>query len=459
MSNPLEVIILAAGQGTRMKSALPKVLHPLAGRPLLAHVIDTAEDLSPSRVHVVYGHGGGQVREALAGRQVQWVEQSEQLGTGHAVEQAMPGVSDEAVALVLYGDVPLVQGDTLQQLMRSAAQGDLALLTVMLDNPFGYGRIVRDEAGHVQRIVEEKDASAEEKAISEGNTGILAVGARRLRAWLQQLDNANAQGEFYLTDIIALAVADGVAVDAVTAHDPDEVLGVNDRVQLAHLERVYQARQAEAQMRAGVTLTDPARFDLRGELSCGRDVHLEPNVICEGRVVLGDGVRVGANCVLRDMEAGAGSEILPMSVVEGAVIGSGCSIGPFARIRPGTQLADGTKAGNFVEIKKSSIGAGSKVNHLSYIGDTEMGAGVNIGAGTITCNYDGANKHRTVIGDNAFIGSDTQLVAPVAVGEGATIGAGSTITRDTPPGELTLSRSKQQSIKGWKRPVKKGSDK
>lgn len=451
----LEVIILAAGQGTRMRSESPKVLHRLAGQPLLAHVVDAAEALQPAAVHVVYGHGGDQVRTALEHRSLHWAEQAEQLGTGHAVAQALPAVDPEAAVLVLYGDVPLIAADTLRPLAAAAAAGDVAVLTALLDDATGYGRIVRDDAGRVLRIVEQKDANAEELALREINTGIMAMPARRLADWLTRISNDNAQGEYYLTDIIALARGDDIGVDAVVARDNDEILGINDRVQLAHLERVYQSRAAERLMRAGVTLRDPARFDLRGELACGRDVIIDPNVIIEGTVRLGDRVRIGANCVLRDVVIGDDVTVEPMSVIEQAELAQGCQIGPFARIRPGTVLDRGAKVGNFVEVKKSHIGAGSKVNHLSYIGDTEMGTDVNIGAGTITCNYDGANKHRTVIGDGAFIGSDTQLVAPVSVGAGATVGAGSTITKDAPAEELTLSRSRQQTIGGWKRPAKK----
>lgn len=455
MSAPIEIIILAAGQGTRMKSALPKVLHPLAHQPLLGHVLDLAFSLSPRAVHVVYGHGGKAVPAAFSHLPVNWVEQAEQLGTGHAVEQAMPHVAPGSRVVILYGDVPLVTGETLGRLLEQAGRTGFGLLTVVLDEPAGYGRIVRDGSGTVQRIVEEKDADAGERLIREVNTGIMAVDERTLGAWLKRLDNDNAQGEFYLTDIVGCAVADGIKVEAVTTEDPDEVLGVNDRLQLAHLERVYQGRVAARLMRAGLTLRDPARVDVRGELSFGQDVSIDVNVIIEGKVVLGDRVRIGANCILRNMTIEDDAEILPMSVLEDAIVGAGCHVGPFARLRPGTELQAKARIGNFVEVKKSVIGAGSKVNHLSYVGDTTMGRDVNIGAGTITCNYDGANKHQTIIGDRVFVGSDTQLVAPVSVGDGATIGAGSTITRDVPPDELTLSRSKQQTLKGWRRPVKK----
>jgi bifunctional UDP-N-acetylglucosamine pyrophosphorylase/glucosamine-1-phosphate N-acetyltransferase len=458
MPQNLEVIILAAGQGTRMKSALPKVLHAFGGQPMLARVYNTARLLEPQQIHIVYGHGADKVREQLGHLDAAWALQDRQLGTGHAVAQAMPAVSDDSRVLILYGDVPLIEAATLDRLVDAAADA-LAVLTIELDNPSGYGRMVRDRDGRVCRIVEQKDASEAERAIREVNTGLLAVDAARLRGWLERLDNHNVQGEYYLTDIFAMAVADGVPITTVSAPDIEQVSGINDRQQLAALERALQRRQAAQLMLAGVTLLDPERFDLRGDLSVGRDVIIDVNVIIEGRVVLGDGVTVGANCMLKDVEIGAGTEVKPMSIIDSAVIGAGAHIGPFARIRPDTRIADGAHIGNFVEVKKSEIGAGSKVNHLSYIGDTTMGAKVNIGAGTITCNYDGANKHRTVIGDGVFVGSDTQLVAPVTVHDNATIGAGSTITKDAPAGELTLSRNKQMSIPGWKRPVKKSSDK
>ncbi len=450
----LEVVILAAGQGTRMRSALPKVLHPIAGKPMLAHVIATARTLSPKAIHVVFGHGGETVRETINDDGVNWVEQAEQLGTGHAVEQAMPKVANDSIVLVLYGDVPLISTATLQHLLDNVKDG-MALLTVMLDNPTGYGRIVRDGNGKVLAIVEQKDANEAQLAICEGNSGILACNGGKLRGWLQQLENNNAQGEFYLTDTIALAEKEGLTVNGIVAQSEAEVSGVNDRLQLATLERQYQLQKAEALMREGVTIIDPARFDQRGTLTCGKDCTIDVGVIFEGDVVLGDRVRVGANCVLRNVKIADEVSIEPMSVIEEAVIDSGCNIGPFARIRPGTHLSEKARVGNFVEIKNSEIGKGSKVNHLTYIGDTTMGADVNIGAGTITCNYDGANKHRTEIGDRVFVGSDSQLVAPVKIGDGATIGAGSTITRDAPDEALTLSRSSQKSINGWKRPVKK----
>lgn len=454
MAESLEIVILAAGQGTRMRSDLPKVLHPLAGKPLLAHVIETSQSLSPNQIQVIYGHGGDRVRETIGDYPVSWTEQSEQLGTGHAVEQAIPQISSEAMVLILYGDVPLVRSETLQALISHAEEKAFALLTVELADPTGYGRIVRNDNGSVERVVEEKDASDEERAICEVNTGIMALSAGQLTNWLTRLDNKNAQGEFYLTDIIAMAVKEGVAVDAVIARDVDEVMGVNDRIQLAHLERQYQRREAERLMSQGVTLVDTTRFDIRGSLSAGQDVTIDVGVIIEGRVTLGDRVRVGANCVLKDVTVASDSEILPMSVIEQADIGNHCSIGPFARIRPGTTLNEGARVGNFVEIKNSAIEKGSKINHLSYIGDTSMGSGVNIGAGVITCNYDGANKHRTIIGNRVFVGSDSQLIAPIKIGDDGTIGAGSTITSDTPEGQLTLSRSKQTSHKGWKRPTK-----
>lgn len=451
----LNVIILAAGAGTRMRSKLPKVLHEVGGKPMLEHVVDAARQLDARRIQVVYGHGGEAVRSALAHLEVVWVEQGEQLGTGHAVAQTLPHVGAGDTVLVLYGDVPLISAETLRQVVAMAQQDSLGLLTVRLDDPRGYGRIVRDDQGNVVRIVEEKDASAEERTIAEINTGMLAVSGERLQKWLAVLDNNNAQGEYYLTDIIAMAVRDGVKVSTVVPCSVAEVMGVNNRVQLAEVERHYQRAQAERLMLAGITLRDPARFDVRGELNAGSDVTIDVNVVIEGRVVLGNGVRIGPNVVLRNAVIGDDVEILAQCMIEDAVIGAHCRIGPFARIRPDTRLAADVHIGNFVEIKKSEIGQGSKINHLSYVGDATVGGNVNIGAGTITCNYDGANKHRTIIGNDVFVGSSTQLVAPVTVGDGATIGAGSTITRDAPPGELTLSRAPQQTRPGWKRPVKK----
>ncbi len=449
----LGIVILAAGQGTRMKSSLPKVLHLLAGLPLLAHVLETALSLQPEKTVVVYGHGGEQVRDAIDEPGVLWVEQSERLGTGHAVQQAMPLLKDVDKVLVLYGDVPLIRKQSLHKLI-SNTESSVGLMTVTLDDPTGYGRIQRDLSGKVQCIVEQKDASIEQLAIREINTGIMLVDTRHLQQWLQELSPKNAQGEYYLTDIIAMAVRDGVDVHVIQPKDAVEAEGVNDRPQLALLERVRQRWQAEALMRDGVTLLDPARFDLRGSLTAGTDVSLDVNVIIEGRVVLGNGVSVGANTVLRNVQVADNVCIRENCVIEDAVIGAGSAIGPFSRVRPGTCLADGAHVGNFVEIKNSSIGSGSKINHLSYIGDTQMGAGVNIGAGTITCNYDGAYKHQTTIGNKAFIGSNAALVAPVCVGENATIGAGSVIAKDVVADALAVARGKQVTIKGWKRPVK-----
>lgn len=451
----LSIIILAAGQGTRMCSARPKVLHPLAGRPLLAHVIDTARELQPADIHVVIGHGADQVQRDFADTDIQWVLQAEQLGTGHAVAQAMPAIPDGNCVLVMYGDVPLVSRATLEPLCSLAEQGMAALLTAELDDPGGYGRILHHADGSICGIVEQKDASASERALKEINTGFVAAPAARLRRWVAALDNNNAQGEFYLTDVIARAVTEGTGVRGVMADDITEVLGINDRKQLAVQERCYQQRQAERCLQAGVTLADPARFDLRGTLTAGEDVLIDVNAVLEGNIVLGNRVSIGPNVVMRNATVGDDVTILANCVIEDAEIGSRSRIGPFARLRPETRLSTNTHIGNFVEIKKSDVGEGSKVNHLSYIGDTSIGTDVNIGAGTITCNYDGANKHRTIIGDRVFIGSDTQLVAPVEVKEGATIGAGSTITRDVEANELALSRAAQKTRSGWKRPVKK----
>ena len=454
----LSIIILAAGQGTRMNSARPKVLHPLSGRPLLAHVLDTARSLQGTDIHVVIGHGAEQVRAALPDSDIHWVLQAPQLGTGHAVSQAMPAVPDENTVLVMYGDVPLISKQALEPLYQLAAQGMAALLTAELDDPAGYGRILHHADGSICGIVEEKDASAKQKAIHEINTGFLAAPAARLRGWLDALDNNNAQGEYYLTDVIARAVSEGTSVRGITTGNIEEVMGINDRKQLAVQERCFQQRQAEACLQAGVTLLDPARFDLRGRLDAGQDVVIDINAVLEGRITLGDRVNIGPNVTIRNTTVGDDVTILANCVIDDAVIGAGSRIGPFARLRPDTSLAASTHIGNFVEIKKSVVGEGSKVNHLSYVGDTTIGRGVNIGAGTITCNYDGANKHRTVIGDNVFIGSDTQLVAPVEVKDGATIGAGSTITRDVPAHELTLSRVPQKTHSGWKRPLKKNRE-
>jgi len=453
-SPPLSVVILAAGQGKRMKSALPKVLQPLAGHPLLAHVLDTATALAPELVHVVYGHGGEAVRSAVRAPNLRWVLQAEQLGTGHAVQQAMPGVPDEHMALVLYGDVPLTRPETLSELLSLAGPKCMALLTVMLDDPTGYGRVLRNARGQVQGIVEHKDANARQLKVREGNSGILAVPAKLLKKWLARLKNSNSQREYYLTDIIAMAVRDKIRVAPLIAASAVEVLGVNDKLQLAELEAEYRRIRARALMASGVTVIDPARLDVRGAVTCGRDVQLDVNVVLEGPVQLGDGVRIGANCVLSQVNVGAGTNIKPNCVIERAEIGARCEIGPFSRIRPETALAEGVHVGNFVEIKKSDLGAGSKANHLSYIGDASIGSGVNVGAGTITCNYDGVNKWRTEIGNGVFIGSGSMLVAPLKIGDGATIGAGSTITRTAPPGQLTLERSRQQTIPGWQRPVK-----
>ena len=449
----LDIIVLAAGLGKRMRSELPKVLHPLAGRPLLAHVLDTARALSPRKTIVVHGHGAERVRAAADDPSLVWVLQAEQRGTGHAVMQALPQVSAEEV-LVLYGDVPLVRAETLARL-RAAGRRGVALLTVELPEPKGYGRVVR-KGGKIARIIEEKDASAREKAIREVNAGFMAMDAKRLAGWAKKLSNRNAQKEYYLTDVVALAVAEGLRVEAVKVDDPWEVFGVNTKQELAALERVVQARQAARLLASGVTLADPARIDVRGTLECGRDVAIDVNCVFEGRVKLGDGVRIGANCVVRDATVGADSEVRAFSHLDDAEIGARCLIGPYARLRPGAALADEVHIGNFVEVKASRVGKGSKANHLSYVGDSEVGANVNIGAGTITCNYDGVNKNRTVIEDDCFIGSDATLVAPVRIARGSYIGAGSTINKNTPAGQLTVARAKQVSIPSWKPPKKAG---
>lgn len=456
MKTPLHVIILAAGQGSRMKSSLPKVLHAIAGKPMLHHVIDTARELDAAGIHVVIGHGADKVRSTTADDDIQWAMQSEQLGTGHAVAQALPAVPDDAHILVLYGDVPLIRTETLSSLVSTVSAEQMALLTVELDDPQGYGRIVRSAKG-IEAIVEQKDASAEQLLIKEANTGILAATARHLKSWLPALSSENAQGEYYLTDIIAMAASEGTGIAAAQPASVAEVQGVNNRQQLAGLERAYQRAQADALMTAGVTLADPDRLDVRGSLHSEGDVFVDVGVVFEGNVRLNNGVHIGPHCVIRDCEIAANTRIESHSIVEGASIGPGCTVGPFARLRPGTVLAEGAKVGNFVETKKATIGPGSKVNHLSYIGDTRMGSRVNIGAGTITCNYDGANKFETVLGDDVFVGSNSALVAPVEVGAGATIGAGSTITRAVADGELAIGRGKQRNVEGWKRPQKKSS--
>jgi bifunctional UDP-N-acetylglucosamine pyrophosphorylase/glucosamine-1-phosphate N-acetyltransferase len=451
---PLDVIVLAAGQGKRMRSELPKVLHPLAGRPLLAHVLEAARALSPRKTIVVHGHGGEQVRAAFAGHDVEWVAQAEQLGTGHAVREALPRLDGNGEVLILYGDVPLVRPASLERLVAAAREG-VAVMTAELDDPAGYGRVLRNAAGGVERIVEEKDASAAERAVREVNAGFMALSASRLRDWLGKIRNRNAQGEYYLTDIIALAVNEGVPVAAVKVEDATEVAGVNSKRELAALERAVQRQWAQRLMDEGVTLADPARIDVRGALQCGRDVSIDVNCVFEGSVTLGDRVRVGPNCVLRNVSIAADSEVHAFSHLEESQIGARCRLGPYARLRPGSALADEVHVGNFVEVKASRLGPGAKANHLSYIGDAEVGARVNVGAGTITCNYDGAAKHRTVIEDDCFIGSDATLVAPVRIARGSYIGAGSTITQDTPAGQLTVGRARQVSIPSWKPPKKK----
>ncbi|GLK87314.1 bifunctional UDP-N-acetylglucosamine diphosphorylase/glucosamine-1-phosphate N-acetyltransferase GlmU [Pseudomonas turukhanskensis] len=450
----LDIVILAAGQGTRMRSALPKVLHPIAGKSMLGHVIDTARKLAPSSMQVVIGHGADKVREQLAADDLSFVLQAEQLGTGHAVAQALPKLSADTV-LILYGDVPLIEEQTLQRLLALVNEQQLGLLTVELADPTGYGRILRNEHGSVQAIVEQKDATDAQRAIREGNTGILAVPGKRLADWLGRLSNSNAQGEYYLTDVIAMAVADGLVVATEQAGDEMEVLGANDRIQLAQLERHYQYRAGRRLMAQGVTLIDPARFDVRGEVTVGRDVLIDINVILEGQVILEDNVQIGPNCLIKNSTLRKGAIVKANSHLEGAEVGEGADCGPFARLRPGSVLGAKAHVGNFVELKNAVLGEGAKAGHLSYLGDAQIGARTNIGAGTITCNYDGANKHRTVLGADVFIGSNSALVAPVTLGDGATTGAGSVITADVPAQTLGVGRAKQRNIEGWKRPVKK----
>lgn len=450
---PLSVVILAAGEGKRMKSSVPKVLQPLAGRPLLKHVIDTARSLGPAAIHVVYGHGGERVRAALGGEPVAWTLQAERRGTGHALLQAMPHIPDGHTVLVLYGDVPLIRRATLLELL-AAAGAAVGLLTMRTDDPAGYGRIVRARGGRVRRIVEEKDASRAELAIRECNTGVLSAPARQLRRWLALLKPDNSQGEYYLTDVIELAVRERIPVRPVVAARAIEVQGVNDKAQLAALEAAWRAQAAQELMLAGVTLADPARVDVRGTVTHGEDVFLDVNVVLEGRVVLGDGVRVGPGCLIRNSEIGAGTEVFAHCVIDHALIGPECNIGPFARLRPSSMLGKGVHIGNFVEVKNSRLGEGSKANHLAYVGDAELGARVNIGAGTIVANYDGATKHRTTIEDDVHTGSNSVLVAPIVVGAGATIGAGSTVTHSVPAGKLTVARARQETIEDWRRPAK-----
>lgn len=451
----LDIVILAAGAGKRMQSSLPKVLHPLAGRPLLSHVLDTAHALTPSQICVVYGHGGERVKQAINDSSLVWVRQTQQLGTGHALKQALPSLGRTGSTLVLFGDVPLVKNATLRALLEKASDDRLVMLTTELDDPSGYGRIVRDhETGSIQAIVEEKDATPAQKRIREINTGIMVFPNRLLPAWLARLDNSNAQGEYYLTDIVEMAAADGVGIESARPANSWETTGVNNKRHLAGLERIYQQDIADDLMAQGVMLVDPARIDVRGQLICGHDVEIDINCLFEGDVRLGDNVKIQAHCILRNVTIAAGTVISPYSLIEDACLGTHCRVGPFARIRPGTRLDDAVHIGNFVEVKNSQIASGSKANHLSYIGDTVIGRNVNVGAGTITCNYDGASKHQTIIEDDVFIGSDTQLVAPIRVARGSTIGAGSTITRDTPEDQLTLSRAKQLSIANWKRPKK-----
>lgn len=452
--NEMSVVILAAGKGTRMYSDLPKVLHQLAGKPMVQHVIDAANTLGADKIHLVYGHGGDTLKAVLTDPSLHWIEQAQQLGTGHAMQQAAPWFSDDESILMLYGDVPLISTTTLQRLRQQTPEGGIGLLTVVLDNPFGYGRIVREQ-GEITGIVEQKDASPEQLAIQEVNTGILMASGRDLKRWLAQLDNNNAQKEYYITDIIGMAHREGRRIVAVHPKHSSETEGVNNRQQLATLERVYQREAADKLLLAGVSLRDPQRFDLRGQLEHGRDVDIDINVIIEGKVSLGNGVRIGAGCVIKDSVIGDGCEISPYSVIENARLESTCTVGPFARLRPGTLLSEAVHVGNFVEVKKATLGPGTKAGHLSYLGDATIGAGVNIGAGTITCNYDGKNKSQTVIGDNVFVGSDTQFIAPVSVADNTTIAAGTTVMKDVAQEALVYNPKQQNEKTGWSRPVKK----
>lgn len=449
-----EVVILAAGKGTRMRSKLPKVLHQLAGKPMVGHVIDTAKKIQAGAIHVVIGHGAEQVQQNFADADLHWAIQSEQLGTGHAVAQAMPAVKADSIVLIAYGDVPLVTAETLSALVDAANENTLSLLTVYLDNPTGYGRIVR-ESGVITAIVEQKDANEEQLLINEVNTGILAVSAAKLNQWLPALSSNNAQGEYYLTDIIAMAVKDGMTVTAQHPQSAMEVEGANNRLQVAGLERFYQQQQAERLMTEGATLADPARIDIRGDLTIGQDIFIDVNCVFIGDVTIADDVTIGPNCVIENSTIGKGTVIKANSILENATVAENCDVGPFARLRPGSVLADKAKVGNFVETKKANIGEGSKVNHLTYIGDSNIGKGVNVGAGTITCNYDGVNKSTTNIGDGAFIGSNSSLVAPVNIGSNATVGAGSTISSDVADNQLGVARGKQKNLDSWKRPTKK----
>lgn len=455
----LNVVILAAGKGSRMKSNLPKVLQPLAKKPLLSHVLTTSLNLHANKVIVVYGHGGDKVKttieETFAEAPIVWVEQKEQLGTGHAVQQALPELEPGTRTLILYGDVPLVTEQSLSNFMEETAVDGCGVLTVRLEDATGYGRIVRDESYHVTKIVEEKDATDLQKKIDEVNSGIMLVNSDLLKKWLPQLSNQNAQGEYYLTDIVQMCNGEHVPVNATMVTDPMEVEGVNDKLQLANLERLYQVSLAKQLMQDGATIVDPTRIDIRGKVTVGPDCYIDVNCVFEGTVTLEENVHIGPNCVLMNCSIGAGTVIHPNTVIENSTVANKCNVGPYARLRPDTHLKTGARVGNFVETKKSVIGEGSKVNHLSYVGDSELGEGVNVGAGTITCNYDGANKHKTLIGDNAFIGSNSSLVAPVTIGDGATIGAGSTIAKDAPAAKLTLTRAKQITLDGWKRPTKK----